>query len=1334
MKTGITILLSLLAAMLPAPQASAQILTQGYEWNVTEGQIFNAGEEYKITCTVTNPSLSTPIRFKYVVNNSTYFVATDNGIMCASEPTGFDNSWCKLKISCSPYSSGDFSGTDAMFTIFAGTADGCMGFLRNYGNGAYPYFAKWADDTHKSLILCRGGRDGTLTIPASLNHRIPGYSDDLPIISIADEAFKANTDVTDVVFEQSSPGLQIGSNIFAGCTGITSVKVNDAVPPACADDAFNAVGSTATLTVPVGSVLAYRFAPGWKKFKNVVNTNGDKEQDIVCGNYKARFNDDFSALTLTGIVNEVEELIIPASLDVEGMQMPVNAVAENAFNGNTRIKRIVIEPGTTKISLGRRCFAEIPYVSLRIDRNFDVSAANNISYNPFYYTGQSVTTTLEFGDSITEICSKAFEGTNRTRRVTSLKFGSNITKISNNAFHGFGYITELVLPPSLKFIDTRAFAYNISVKKLVIPASVSTISHDAFQYMTGLESVEFVGDMDGGKLAAEVFYGCKNIRDVVLRSATPIGMEYEGSNPFDAEVLEGAILSVPAGTLSAYESAAGWKDFDMIVDADGNFHREGLALRFTDAERSEAVVTGVADETVTELTIPETMSKPGGTFRITEVKSWVFKNCDKLTTVTCLSSVPIEASTRLFGASRADVRKLIVPVGSVRRYFKTDSWGSNFNIIVNTEGSDEREYSVPPFVTRFDEKYDHYSIYDVIASEDMTELTIPATLPYYDEEFTVDNIANVSVDLDKLVIAYHETPLGMAHNAFGKHLIKEIIVDRPVNGDTRPFDWITSDCITFTDNVTEIPVDICSWMNVRNIRLGANVTAVKSGAFAYVKNLENICLDAIVPPVCAADVFDTVDLSAVTLTVPTGTLAAYAAADVWKDFGTIVEADGTFISGIFICQPDTRKGYEGQIKIKGLVSPEDVGETLTIPGTLPYSGREHTVSLIMGDAFAGNENIKSIVIQPGDGELYLGNGCFANVPFTSLTIDRNFRWQKGQAYQSPFRFDGDAPMASLTLGDNMTEVSPYAFDYVGSRFEKVVMGDNIARIETWGMPYFEMATELILPRNLEFIGSEALKKWYKIKSLVIPASVKLIEKYAFSSCTAVETLEFEGDNEDIIIQDCAFDWLLNMKDVIVNWENPVPLQTYTFRRPISCPRATLHVPQGCVKAYSQADVWKTFSMITDGTESWPHAVTVNVPDHASVTFYERVAPLNVDIKASHGWLIHSVSHNDNEVTDLLDSDGRYVITGKDANEHNLNVVFEQDVVNGVGNVSADDSNVRVCVVDGTIYITGATDTAVAAVYDINGICLYAGTERAISLNSRGTFILKVGTRTFKVLL
>lgn len=307
MKTGITILLSLLTAMLAAPQASAQILTQGYEWNVTEGQIFNAGEEYKITCTVTNPSLSTPIRFKYVLNNSTYFVATDDGIMCTNEPTGFDNSWCMLKISSSPYSSGDFSGTDAMFTIFAGTADGCMGFLRNYGNGAYPYFAKWADDTHKSLILCRGGREGTLTIPASLNHRIPGYSDDLPIISIADEAFKANTDITDVVFEQSAPGLQIGSNIFAGCTAITSVKVNDAVPPACTEDAFNFIGSTATLNVPVGSVLAYRRAAGWNKFKNVVNTNGDKERDIISGNYKARFSDDFSSLTITGIIGKPGE-------------------------------------------------------------------------------------------------------------------------------------------------------------------------------------------------------------------------------------------------------------------------------------------------------------------------------------------------------------------------------------------------------------------------------------------------------------------------------------------------------------------------------------------------------------------------------------------------------------------------------------------------------------------------------------------------------------------------------------------------------------------------------------------------------------------------------------------------------------------------------------------------------------------------------------------------------------------------------------------------------------------------------------------------------------------
>ena len=237
-----------------------------------------------------------------------------------------------------------------------------------------------------------------------------------------------------------------------------------------------------------------------------------------------------------------------------------------------------------------------------------------------------------------------------------------------------------------------------------------------------------------------------------------------------------------------------------------------------------------------------------------------------------------------------------------------------------------------------------------------------------------------------------------------------------------------------------------------------------------------------------------------------------------------------------------------------------------MPGSSPYKGEIHPIRHIWNDAFAGNERIKRIVIQPGEEYIYLGDRCFGNVPFTSFELDRNFTWQRGQEYQSPFRYEGNAPLAALILDDNMTEVGMNGFEYAGSRFNKVRMSDNITDIGYNAFGNFTNITELILPSRLEKIGKMAFQKCVKLKSLVIPKSVKSIGEYAFASCIALETLEFEGTDENIRIDDYAFDWCFNLEEITVHWKNPVPLQANTFSRPATTTPPVLNVPKGSSKA------------------------------------------------------------------------------------------------------------------------------------------------------------------------
>ena len=544
----------------------------------------------------------------------------------------------------------------------------------------------------------------------------------------------------------------------------------------------------------------------------------------------------------------------------------------------------------------------------------------------------------------------------------------------------------------------------------------------------------------------------------------------------------------------------------------------------------------------------------------------------------------------------------------------------------------------------------------------------------------------------------------------------------------------------FTDirlgrEITEIKQNALYGTGIEEITLYDAIESIGSNAFGNCDNLKEVKLySEALKNVSIQNGFGLETLQKATLTVPAGTLALFAKESGWNGFHCIAESDALFTVDGLLCRLDDRKGKDGQVIVDGLLFPYETGETLIIPGLITYKGEIHPTRHIWNDAFAGNERIKRIVIQPGEEYIYLGDRCFGNVPFTSFELDRNFTWQRGQEYQSPFRYEGNAPLATLILGDNMTEVGMNGFEYAGSRFNKVRMSDNITSIGYDAFGNFTNITELKLPSRLEKIGKMAFQKCVKLKSLVIPESVKSIGEYAFASCIALETLEFEGTDENIRIDDYAFDWCFNLKEIEVHWEQPAALQPHTFGRPAADTPAALSVPAGSVRAYSRADVWNNFSFISDGTESWPHAVTVSIPDHAAFTVYGQVAPLNVNIKADDEWFIHSVTHNDTDVKQQLDAEGNYTIDGgPDTTMHNLNVVFEKDnVTTGTGDMDSEGNNVHVTVTNGIIHINEIQNDIPAELYDLDGTKIYVGYKRDIRVDRHGTFILCIGRNTFKL--
>lgn len=112
---------------------------------------------------------------------------------------------------------------------------------------------------YKDLICCPAGKTGAVVVPETVKTLYP-------------KSFYDCVHITSVTLPSSLNALGIGSYAFYGCTGLTSLHANGAVPVdlISSTQTFGNVNRfSCTLYVPTGSLTAYRNANQWKDFFNI---------------------------------------------------------------------------------------------------------------------------------------------------------------------------------------------------------------------------------------------------------------------------------------------------------------------------------------------------------------------------------------------------------------------------------------------------------------------------------------------------------------------------------------------------------------------------------------------------------------------------------------------------------------------------------------------------------------------------------------------------------------------------------------------------------------------------------------------------------------------------------------------------------------------------------------------------------------------------------------------------------------------------------------------------------------------------------------------------------
>ena len=87
---------------------------------------------------------------------------------------------------------------------------------------------------------------------------------------------------------------------------------------------------------------------------------------------------------------------------------------------------------------------------------------------------------------------------------------------------------------------------------------------------------------------------------------------------------------------------------------------------------------------------------------------------------------------------------------------------------------------------------------------------------------------------------------------------------------------------------------------MKSLTIGSNVNNIGHRAFYSCTGVTSIYCNAVNPPACSFGVFDMYTQKNCTLYVPSGSVDAYKAANVWKDFVNIQAIGETGIANIVI--------------------------------------------------------------------------------------------------------------------------------------------------------------------------------------------------------------------------------------------------------------------------------------------------------------------------------------------------------------------------------------------------------------------------------------------------
>ncbi len=402
-------------------------------------------------------------------------------------------------------------------------------------------------------------------------------------------------------------------------------------------------------------------------------------------------------------------------------------------------------------------------------------------------------------------------------------------------------------------------------------------------------------------------------------------------------------------------------------------------------------------------------------------------------------------------------------------------------------------------------------------------------------------------------------------------------------------------------------------------------------------------------------------------------------------------------------------------------------------------------------------------------------------------------------------------VTDLIIPDDITEINDLAFAYCPS-ITSVTVGDNVRLIGSYVFANCSNLKEVTVSDNLELIGRDAFQgtAWFEaqddgsiylgnilcdykgempenydlqiengtkavthhlffpnnIRSISIPASMKLIGTQAFSGGGNLEEINVDPDNERY----CSIDGVLfdnTLKQLIVY---PAKKSDIVYHIPewVTDIYATAFVCAGNLLSISMADNitsigMQAFGMCSNlssirfsenlqtiGTNAFmqcarlksislPKSVTsigagaFGVCKSLEAIYSYNPVPPKLEIVTDYGdWWSSPFDDDVYNNVFLYVPEGSATLYAEIEGWRKFKYIVESLPSASVESIDALDINVLTQ--NGSIVVSGFNDNVVIEVFSVSGQLVYKGTETTINVPTKGIYIVRVAGQTFKVVL